>query len=642
MGTLRKAGVQLTEQQQEQVRAFVASGDVLSAQKVILGELETQFAGSAEAYAKTTEGQLESARLALEDVSEELGAKLVPALTTMGEYLVDGLEAWDGLSDGTQNFILILAGVAAAAGPVSMVVGTLMRAGTALSELRGKLTTVETTAQGTTTSLTNVGKAAAGLGAVGAAVAVYQLGNALNDATKDAVGLETAINNLKSADGPKDVGRAIQEAATASEGWIDKLRDFGSVFNSMLEDSSIEVEGYRVELDNVDNVLKAIKDTGDDELLAGAVEAFRAADTSAVTGIGKVEQFNATLDSYEDNLRSSGDAAAATAADQEVLATATQEAEASTADLSEEVKSLVDQLRELQGGARDADEAQRNLLDANESLVTSFSENGKTLDVTTAAGRRNMEALEAQIDASFQLAEKQAVMDRTGQATTATLVAQAGSLKDLRERGIIPTDAEYNRLLETYGLTPEQITTRVQANTTDAQAKSNELIAKLNGLPGVPAPVLAHIRGLINRGSLTEAEQAINNVARDRSLKLWVETQFRPGSIGGLLFGQLAGNRRAEGGPVKKGEPYLVGEEGPEIVVPEGNGTVLTAGETSSVMSKTGRPLGDASGVQFHLHLSTGPVVGANAHRELVAMIEDGIRQGLQMPAVRRYVTGAA
>jgi hypothetical protein len=32
---------------------------------------------------------------------------------------------------------------------------------------------------------------------------------------------------------------------------------------------------------------------------------------------------------------------------------------------------------------------------------------------------------------------------------------------------------------------------------------------------------------------------------------------------------------RAEGGPVKKGKPYLVGEEGPEVIVPDEPGTVL-------------------------------------------------------------------
>lgn len=636
MGTLRKAGVQLTEQQQEQVRAFIAAGDVMSAQKVILSELETQFSGSAEAYAKTTEGQLEAAKLALEDVSEELGAKLVPALTSMGEGLVSALEKWDGLSDGTQNFILVLAGVAAAAGPVSMVVGTLMRAAATLGELRGKLTTVTTTAEGTTTSLTKVGKAAAGLGAVGAAIAVYQLGQALNEATKDAVGLETAINDLKAAEGPKDVGKAIQDAAAASEGWIDKLRDFGANFGSMWADQSIQVEGYRVELDNVDSVLKAIKATGDDEMLAGAIAAFREADTSGIKGIGTVDRFNSTLDSYEDNLRSSGAAAAATAEDEEVLAAATAETEAATADLSEQTKSLTDQLRELQGGARDADEAQRGLLDASDALVKSFAENGKTMDVTTAAGRRNRDALDAQVDAAFDLAEKQIALDRTGKTSTATLVSQAASLKSLREQGIIPTDAEYNRLLETYGLTPSQITTRVQANTQQASKSSQELTRELLSMPGVPAPVLAHIRGLINQGSLWEAETAINRVARDRNLRIWVDSQFKPGSIGGILFGAIAG--RASGGPVRKGEPYLVGEEGPEIMVPDGNGTVLTAGQTASLAGSRGSALGGAATVNVNVTLSTGPVVGANAARELIAMIEDGVRQGLQAPALRRYV----
>jgi hypothetical protein len=34
---------------------------------------------------------------------------------------------------------------------------------------------------------------------------------------------------------------------------------------------------------------------------------------------------------------------------------------------------------------------------------------------------------------------------------------------------------------------------------------------------------------------------------------------------------------RARGGPVKAGKPYVVGERGPEVVVPRQNGTVLPA-----------------------------------------------------------------
>ena len=46
---LRRVGVQLSTQQEQAVKDFVAVGDVASAQAVILGELETQFGGVAKA-----------------------------------------------------------------------------------------------------------------------------------------------------------------------------------------------------------------------------------------------------------------------------------------------------------------------------------------------------------------------------------------------------------------------------------------------------------------------------------------------------------------------------------------------------------------------------------------------------------------
>jgi hypothetical protein len=41
---------------------------------------------------------------------------------------------------------------------------------------------------------------------------------------------------------------------------------------------------------------------------------------------------------------------------------------------------------------------------------------------------------------------------------------------------------------------------------------------------------------------------------------------------------------RAAGGPVSAGMPYLVGEQGPELVVPRNNGTVIPAGKTAAMM----------------------------------------------------------
>ena len=47
----------------------------------------------------------------------------------------------------------------------------------------------------------------------------------------------------------------------------------------------------------------------------------------------------------------------------------------------------------------------------------------------------------------------------------------------------------------------------------------------------------------------------------------------------------LRGNVRAKGGPVKKGEPYVVGEKGPELIVPSESGNVIPNDEYSNLAS---------------------------------------------------------
>jgi hypothetical protein len=48
---------------------------------------------------------------------------------------------------------------------------------------------------------------------------------------------------------------------------------------------------------------------------------------------------------------------------------------------------------------------------------------------------------------------------------------------------------------------------------------------------------------------------------------------------------------RKDGGPVLPGQPYLVGEEGPELIVPRRSGFVLTAGQTAALMQRPGLPM---------------------------------------------------
>lgn len=77
---LRRVGVQLSDQQEQAVKDFMAVNDIASAQAVILGELETQFGGSARAAGQTFAGQLTILQTQLGNVAEEIGVQLLPIL----------------------------------------------------------------------------------------------------------------------------------------------------------------------------------------------------------------------------------------------------------------------------------------------------------------------------------------------------------------------------------------------------------------------------------------------------------------------------------------------------------------------------------------------------------------------------------
>jgi hypothetical protein len=88
---LSRAGVQLTKGQKDQIEAFVESGRVLEAQKIILGELTTQFGGSAEAAGKTLPGQLNILKQTFNNLAGELAATFLPGVARAATALVDFL-----------------------------------------------------------------------------------------------------------------------------------------------------------------------------------------------------------------------------------------------------------------------------------------------------------------------------------------------------------------------------------------------------------------------------------------------------------------------------------------------------------------------------------------------------------------------
>jgi hypothetical protein len=106
VSALRKVGVQLTDQQEKMIKAFVEAGDAASAQEIILKELETQVGGAAEATAT------DSARMALAfgELSESIGTGLLPVVETLTP-IITGLFDYIANNSGV---VSVLAGIFAA------------------------------------------------------------------------------------------------------------------------------------------------------------------------------------------------------------------------------------------------------------------------------------------------------------------------------------------------------------------------------------------------------------------------------------------------------------------------------------------------------------------------------------------------
>ena len=86
MTALTRAGVTFTKTQKEQVKNFQEFGDIVSAQKIILRELESEFGGSARALTNFFDGVLAQASNVYGDMKEEIGY-----IITKNEFFIDSI-----------------------------------------------------------------------------------------------------------------------------------------------------------------------------------------------------------------------------------------------------------------------------------------------------------------------------------------------------------------------------------------------------------------------------------------------------------------------------------------------------------------------------------------------------------------------
>ncbi len=84
---LRKVGVAFTDQQRDQIKALVKSGDTLGAQKIILAELAKEFGKAGEAAGTGFEADMRRVQDAGEDATQALAKGFMPVLARAASWL---------------------------------------------------------------------------------------------------------------------------------------------------------------------------------------------------------------------------------------------------------------------------------------------------------------------------------------------------------------------------------------------------------------------------------------------------------------------------------------------------------------------------------------------------------------------------
>lgn len=104
-------------------------------------------------------------------------------------------------------------------------------------------------------------------------------------------------------------------------------------------------------------------------------------------------------------------------------------------------------------------------------------------------------------------------------------------------------------------------------------------LGKIKGPLGAP---FRAAEGAVNsaRSAVERLTRSINNIPTYKTVTVNYQ---QVGSITNVPY-----SKRAKGGPVMPGRPYLVGEEGPEMSVPSRAGHVMTAGQTKQALGSGG------------------------------------------------------
>jgi len=173
----------------------------------------------------------------------------------------------------------------------------------------------------------------------------------------------------------------------------------------------------------------------------------------------------------------------------------------------------------------------------------------------------------------------------------------------------------------------DQIRAQITANdaltqSIEAQAAAQEALQRQ--IEGMTSVAMSHYDAMID-GTESFGDAVLGTI--EDIARAWLRQQAQQGlnALFGALMGGLTGGgglpfpigARANGGLIQANQPYLVGERGPELIVPGQQGIVVPNDRLRS---------GNTSG---SLHM-TIDVSGARGNSEILEMVEAGVSAGIR------------
>lgn len=115
LARLKTLGVVFTAQEEEQIKAMVAAGDVAGAQQIILDKLATSMGGAAVAAGDTLAGKIDILKNRFANMAETIGTAVLPFIETLwADYIEPAIPAIEDLATKVSEFLTILLGSGAA------------------------------------------------------------------------------------------------------------------------------------------------------------------------------------------------------------------------------------------------------------------------------------------------------------------------------------------------------------------------------------------------------------------------------------------------------------------------------------------------------------------------------------------------